>query len=367
MTKAPVNKRRGGFSSYEIMTTALEKYLVDGVYTGPTCFKDGFVFKLENGEPVFPDTLPEGFAGDTLERAFSDKNHNGGRIEKADNPSEEELAELEYEDPAAFMKHFFMAFIGEIGDGYYYTSLNEADEFYDYLSVFSYSEALIAAAEEAFGGAVLILDVSDPRLPFTAISSYFGEHNYAADLGITLSDVTSRKEVLVINGQPYRCSYRASESFVDEILIFARPDESDWRETALRFAPVAMLMLVFFTTLSVYVVAVQAYVRDHILSKKRAGKYRSMKLMIPCTESLERIEAILAAELPKIGSRMDKIISGPIYYGVSDVSTSSQPPRESVMTLAISAECLQKDYFEVKKYVYREVLLLCQREHIPLT
>lgn len=92
-----------------------------------------------------------------------------------------------------------------------------------------------------------------------------------------------------------------------------------------------------------------------------------MKLMIPCTESLERIEAILAAELPKIGSRMDKIISGPIYYGVSDVSTSSQPPRESVMTLAISAECLQKDYFEVKKYVYREVLLLCQREHIPLT
>ncbi len=69
------------------------------------------------------------------------------------------------------------------------------------------------------------------------------------------------------------------------------------------------------------------------------------------TESLERIEAILAAELPKIGSGMDKIISGPIYYGVSDVSTSSQPPRESVMTLAISAECLQKDYFEVKKYV----------------
>ena len=49
------------------------------------------------------------------------------------------------------------------------------------------------------------------------------------------------------------------------------------------------------------------------------------------------------------------------------VSTSSQPPRESVMTLAISAECLQRDYFEVKKYVYREVLLLCQREHIPLT
>ena len=104
-----------------------------------------------------------------------------------------------------------------------------------------------------------------------------------------------------------------------------------------------------------------------VINKTKLNSFVSISLKIPSTESLERIEAILAAELPKIGSGMDKIISGPIYYGVSDVSTSSQPPRESVMTLAISAECLQKDYFEVKKYVYREVLLLCQREHIPLT
>ena len=104
-----------------------------------------------------------------------------------------------------------------------------------------------------------------------------------------------------------------------------------------------------------------------VINKTKLNSFVSISLKIPSTESLERIEAILAAELPKIGSGMDKIISGPIYCGVSDVSTSSQPPRESVMTLAISAECLQKDYFEVKNYVYREVLLLCQREHIPIT
>ncbi len=85
-----------------------------------------------------------------------------------------------------------------------------------------------------------------------------------------------------------------------------------------------------------------------VINKTKLNSFVSISLKIPSTESLERIEAILAAELPKIGSGMDKIISGPIYCGGSDVSTSSQPPRESVMTLAISADCLQKDYFEVK-------------------
>ena len=52
-----------GRKNVEIMTVGLGKYLKDGEYTGPVCFEDGFVFRVKDGDPVFPDTVPEGFAG----------------------------------------------------------------------------------------------------------------------------------------------------------------------------------------------------------------------------------------------------------------------------------------------------------------
>ena len=109
-----------GRKNVEIMTAALGKYLKDGEYTGPVCFEDGLVFRVKDGEPVFPDTVPEGFAGfgaDVLEWALSSPSHNGGTIRKADDLPEEELMEMEKRDPLAFMRHYYLVFIDEIGDG----------------------------------------------------------------------------------------------------------------------------------------------------------------------------------------------------------------------------------------------------------
>ena len=152
-----------GHNTVKIMTAALRQYLKDGEYTGPVCFKDGLVFTLKDGEPVFPDTVPEGFAPfgrDTFERALEDPYHYGSRVLKDVDIPEDVLAEMEFSDPTGYMSQFFLVFIDEIGDGYYYAGLNEGDEFFNYMQIYSSSETdgLIAATEEAFGGAVLVLD-----------------------------------------------------------------------------------------------------------------------------------------------------------------------------------------------------------------
>lgn len=274
-----------GRKNVEIMTVGLGKYLKDGEYTGPVCFEDGLVFRVKDGEPVFPDTVPEGFAGfdaDVLEWALSSPTHNGGTIRKADDLSDEELAELENLDPLDFMRHYYLVFIDEIGDGWYYAALSEAADFYESLETFSYAEELIAAAEEAFGGALLILNMSDSRMPFNIRSSRFTEVDYAADLGLTPENVRNRERILTIDGKQWQCSYRSTESSEDLVLIFASPDESDRTEIAMGLLPVTLLMVLFFVTMTVYVVSSQAYVRDRILDENLASRYRPVSLRVRC-------------------------------------------------------------------------------------
>jgi len=267
-----------------VMTAALRKYLAEGEYTGPVCFRDGLVFRVKDGEPVFPDTVPEGFAGfdaAVLERALSNPGGSVG-IRKADGLSEEELTNLVTSDPLGSLRCYYQVRIDEIGDGWYYAALSEAADSVDSFNSLSYSEELVAAMEDAFGGALLIVSTGDSRLPFLLDSSRFPEAHYAEDLGLTAEDIRNQKKTLTIDGQQWNCTYRSSETVENRVMIFASPRESDRTETAMELLPVTLLMLLFFSTMTVYVVSVQTYVRDRILDENLASRYRPVSLRVRC-------------------------------------------------------------------------------------
>ena len=88
------------------------------------------------------------------------------------------------------------------------------------------------------------------------------------------------------------------------------------------------------------------------------------ELVLSASESLERVEAILETALPEIGSRMDRIISGPVYRGVFEMNGSFANVNEPAMLLHIEAECRHADVYAVRCYLNRELVLLCEREHI---
>ena len=268
-----------------IMTAALRKYLSDGEYTGPACFRDGLVFRVKDGEPVFPDTVPEGFAAfdaGVLETALNNPHHNGGTIRKADGLSEEELTNMDASDPLELMRHYYVVHIDEIGDGWYYAALSEAADFYDSMNSISYSVELVAAVEDAFGGALFLLNTADESLPFYISSSRFPEAKTVGDLGLTPEDVRAQKKTLTIDGQEWDCSYRSTGSVNHQLMIFASPSESDRTEIAMELLPVTMLMVLFFSTMIVYVVSAQTYVRDRILDENLASRYRPVSLRVRC-------------------------------------------------------------------------------------
>ena len=89
-------------------------------------------------------------------------------------------------------------------------------------------------------------------------------------------------------------------------------------------------------------------------------------ITIPCSESLERVEALLKDELPEIGKKNHQIVSGSNYLGVNGLSTQSVIPHESTMTLPFSTECRQQDANPVRRYVNRELILLCERHGIRI-
>lgn len=71
-------------------------------------------------------------------------------------------------------------------------------------------------------------------------------------------------------------------------------------------------------------------------------------------ESLERIEAILSRELPRIARRLPAIRQGPNYMGVVELADSG-------MRLRIVAYCFEEDRIQLTRDLNREIKLMCDR------
>ncbi|MBK1813137.1 mechanosensitive ion channel family protein [Clostridium sp. YIM B02505] len=76
-------------------------------------------------------------------------------------------------------------------------------------------------------------------------------------------------------------------------------------------------------------------------------------------ESLERVEAILAERLEEIGSRITGIVEGPFYKGVGALNTNG-------VSLKIIANCHEKDKFQIRRELNREIKLLFDECNIDM-
>ena len=102
---------------------------------------------------------------------------------------------------------------------------------------------------------------------------------------------------------------------------------------------------------------------SRVLNKSRELTALDLALHVSAKESLLSLEELLNRELPKIGSRNDKIVKGPYLLGVTGLSSSLYTP---LLKLSIEVTINQKDKEEVTSYLYREIRLLCERKGIEL-
>lgn len=79
----------------------------------------------------------------------------------------------------------------------------------------------------------------------------------------------------------------------------------------------------------------------NILNMSRENSWVYIDLSIPNTMPLDEIEAMLERELPKIGEQLPRIISGPYYFGISEIGYRR-------VTICIAASCKQSDVNRIK-------------------
>lgn len=96
-----------------------------------------------------------------------------------------------------------------------------------------------------------------------------------------------------------------------------------------------------------------------VINMTKQYSYVSCDVGIEYGESLERVEAILDTELPKIGERLSAIKDGPYYKGVVSLGDSS-------VVIRIVAQCAEADRAQLGRDLNREMKLLCDRHDINI-
>lgn len=75
---------------------------------------------------------------------------------------------------------------------------------------------------------------------------------------------------------------------------------------------------------------------SNVVNMTKEHSYAAVEVGIEYGESLERVESILAKELPNIKKRLPAIVEGPFYKGVTMLADNS-------VNIKIVAECVEKD------------------------
>ena len=94
-----------------------------------------------------------------------------------------------------------------------------------------------------------------------------------------------------------------------------------------------------------------------IINMTKEASYAAIDVGIEYGESLERVEAVLAAELPEVKKRLPAILDGPFYKGVSMLNNSS-------VDLKILAMCKEGDRIQLCRDLYRAVYLIFNKHNI---
>lgn len=96
-----------------------------------------------------------------------------------------------------------------------------------------------------------------------------------------------------------------------------------------------------------------------IINNSASTSFASCYVGIEYSESLERVENVIAKLLPKIKGKYPAVIEGPFYRGVDSLGDSS-------VNLLIVAKCAEEDKFQLQRNLNREVKLEFDRKGINI-
>ena len=242
------------------MTAILAEEVTEGGYTGPVLFEDGAVVEVRDGKAVWPEGIAEGFPELRAEDVTA-----GTRF-VAEVPAAGDDAE------AAGRKMIFLS--GKIAENYYYVDWTEEREVLEDESAWLENEGFLKAAEEVFGGNLLLIAAGDPSLSLVSRTPSLPEVKSAAELGFTPEIIAEKRPAMDINGKSSLCTYAETEDGT-ATLIYIKPADNiirrAWTHVGLGMAG----CLIILGTMVVYIFSVRNYVlKNKKLSRAQISRYK---------------------------------------------------------------------------------------------
>jgi len=98
---------------------------------------------------------------------------------------------------------------------------------------------------------------------------------------------------------------------------------------------------------------------SNIINNTRDLSFATCIVGIEYNESIERVEAVLAENFPKIREKLPKIVEGPFYKGVQTLNASS-------VDIKINCRCHEDDKFQLERDLNREIKLIFDQNNINI-
>ena len=281
-----------------MMTVSLGKLVTQEGYVGPRVLSDGFVVELRGDDVILPEGMPK-------DRMQIDRNDIKQSIATGNLRTRQFTVEAETSDSASlnagaqdtdgntgiqYQTGKYLLSFRKITDNLVYVSMipeSRLDEVID-----SYVERNYTAYENesgGFGGITLVVSEQDGNI--TLLKAYGDAGTYASlsDIGIPPDQILNRASILTADNATYSCSYSTIEGTWDgwenPIMVQMIPVAAIGTRSLVESAIIAYAMALILVNIIVYVMSVQRYVRDRVITEEQAVRYAPRKLHIRMTNA----------------------------------------------------------------------------------
>ena len=280
MIVAAKDRYDSNLSSYMKMVTASLKALVteDG-YTGPWVLSDGFVVELRGDGVVLPEGVPEGRM--ELSRSLIEQSLESGKMRTGRFVAEGDGTDS---GKARFSGTYFLSFAG-ITENLVYVDMTSQDQFYE--DIDSYVVKNYTAVENengGFGGITLVVGEGDGSVELLRAYGDIGDCDSLAEMGISPEQILQRSTILAVNGTAYSCNYSTLqgkwEDWEAPVMIQMLPIASIGMRSIIQTMIVCYAMVLILFNLIVYVMSVQRYVWENVVTEEQMARYNPRKLRL---------------------------------------------------------------------------------------
>lgn len=261
-------------ANLEMVTTSLKAFVTDDGYTGPRVLSDGFVVERRGDSVVLPQGVPKGrmsITANMIERSLESGAMRTGRL----------FADAGEGQPS---ENSYLSF-ARITDDLIYVEVTSHSVFQEVVEAcFVKSDAAEESESDGFGGITLVVSETDDGVEVLRSYGDAGVVDNRWGVGITPEQIRQRTPFMILNGTTYRCSYSTMMGEWDgrenPLMVQMLPIVTIGTRSIVQAAIICYAMMLILVNLIVYVMSVQRYVREHVITPEQAARYNPGKLRV---------------------------------------------------------------------------------------